>query len=1106
MTIMLAQPAVSGEPYWMYDSSAKTLAHYDADGNADGLALANVNADTSVDGNYLEIGSQSENAALTDADIDFTERIVDSTDAEYAVYRLCRGSFYGCSGIKSLKAGDSLRYIDDSSQNGDGAFRGSSISNFVAGAALEKIGYRAFQGSSLEMMDLSAATNLTTMGTAAFQDCTNLTGTVVVPDTVTTFGTWMFSGAGVNSATGFSVVFGASAVPTKVDRVSGNYGGMFYGSGVVLVDFSALTKLASIDDKAFLGCTKLSEVRLPESLTTCPKYAFDKHRQEYPHLSVYFMSCPISDVTETPFAEMYNNNKQDYEVTDEDITNSNVTAYIPYPSEYTDSVWTVAAGAWATLSSNSPVWKTDSSQKVFSLPDDVDGEGLWVTDWKKTRSTWSDAAVVLRFWQDERATNRYTITYILDGGVNDEGNPSDYTYYDTVALAAPTLEGRSFLCWQDETGLALSKISYGSTGDKVLTAIWQDPGNWLYDSAEGTLSNTVSHAYITNVENNSGLLSVLGGSSSSCIEPQYGILDFTEDIVDKNDASVHYDLVRVDNGAFSGWNVVEARFPDTLLDLGSAVFENCQNLVSVSFGSGVTNIGERAFVCAQEIESVDLTSSPNLASIGACAFSNCASLVSVDASALKSLAVVGDGAFSGCAALLSASFDGCTSLACLGSDAFLDCVALADADFSGSTSLSRIGDNAFSGCVVLPSVDFSGCTLLESIGKGMCMGCSALASASFSGCASLTNLAGYAFYNCIKLTDADFSGCEAMERVGEHAYHGCTSLTNADFSGCTSVSSVDDYAFYGCSVLAEVDFSDGPGVTNAGKKAFNGCGALVSVRGCALQTVGEEAFYYCRSLVDLGPLTNLVSVAFRGLCECRILTNEVDLLHVTHLGETAFGNCWKLPFGDVMLVDAGLTTIGVGAFSSCVGITSVTIGTNVTTISKKAFHRTYACSKVQFLGDTVNTIGDAAFGAHGERATLAKDTVNFDTNEIAQLSVYFRNLPASFGACFKETHSKDADDGPSQSEIDTTNTFITAYIPYNITGASSKHAFYDYALAWQATNNTDIAGDGGMFSLPSDECSFGIWYNSSTNWSGYVVRLAYYPDPELTRGFSINIR
>lgn len=72
--------------------------------------------------------------------------------------------------------------------------------------------------------------------------------------------------------------------------------------------------------------------------------------------------------------------------------------------------------------------------------------------------------------------HQYDITYNLDGGVNNPGNPDTYTIEsDEISLAAPAKTGCDFAGWSgtDVAGTSISvTIPEGSVGDRTYTAHW----------------------------------------------------------------------------------------------------------------------------------------------------------------------------------------------------------------------------------------------------------------------------------------------------------------------------------------------------------------------------------------------------------------------------------------------------------------------------------------------------------------------------------------------------------------------------------------------------------------------------------------------------------
>ncbi len=70
----------------------------------------------------------------------------------------------------------------------------------------------------------------------------------------------------------------------------------------------------------------------------------------------------------------------------------------------------------------------------------------------------------------------YNITYVLNGGINNENNPASYTKDDEIILAAPIKDGYTFVGWYADADLTIPvrapHIAKGSTGDKTFYAKW----------------------------------------------------------------------------------------------------------------------------------------------------------------------------------------------------------------------------------------------------------------------------------------------------------------------------------------------------------------------------------------------------------------------------------------------------------------------------------------------------------------------------------------------------------------------------------------------------------------------------------------------------------
>ena len=93
----------------------------------------------------------------------------------------------------------------------------------------------------------------------------------------------------------------------------------------------------------------------------------------------------------------------------------------------------------------------------------------------------------------------YTITYLLNGGTNNSGNPSTYTIEDEITLLNPSKIGYVFSNWTNNSGETVTKIQPGTTGNLTLTANWNlakyNVTTNVYPAGAGTASIVSGEGY-----------------------------------------------------------------------------------------------------------------------------------------------------------------------------------------------------------------------------------------------------------------------------------------------------------------------------------------------------------------------------------------------------------------------------------------------------------------------------------------------------------------------------------------------------------------------------------------------------------------------------------
>ena len=284
-------------------------------------------------------------------------------------------------------------------------------------------------------------------------------------------------------------------------------------------------------------------------------------------------------------------------------------------------------------------------------------------------------------------------------------------------------------------------------------------------------------------------------------------------------------------------------------------------------------------------------------------------------------------------------------------------------------TVKYINGCAFENCTNLSEVLLS--SSLENIERGAFLNCSNLADIVIPD--SVISITSDAFYNTALLnkqnTPVKYAGkwvitaedCDKIvikdgtKCIASYAFSSCTSLT--DITIPDSVTMIGDYAFATCNSLTEIKIPNN--VKSIGGCVFWFCGSLKNVTiPDSVTMIGDKAFFGCTSLTDItipGSVTMIGNAAFVG---CKSLTDITISDGVTMIGNKAFSGCTSLT--DIT-IPGSVTMIGNAAFSSCTSLTDITISDGVTSIGGSAF---YNCPKLLdvTIPDSVTNIGDYAFG------------------------------------------------------------------------------------------------------------------------------------------------
>ena len=339
--------------------------------------------------------------------------------------------------------------------------------------------------------------------------------------------------------------------------------------------------------------------------------------------------------------------------------------------------------------------------------------------------------------------------------------------------------------------------------------------------------------------------------------------------------------------AFSGCTALQTADISSSGNIGDYAFSSCTALTTANI-SNKGSVGNYAFTGCTALQTADISNEGN---IGDYAFSGCTALTTANISNKGS---IGSCAFSGCYDFAEATLG--DSVTSIGTEAFSNCKALGNIVIPDA--VTSIGNKAFSGCSALKSTEigtgittineatFSGCSAMTSITIGSSVktiyknafyGCSSLAEITIP--QSVTKIADYVFDNCSSLTDVIIEDNSTVLSLGSNgssplfadcpldsmyigrkiSYSKSSSYGYSPFYRNTSLRTVVitdteteiyDNEFYGCSNLKNV--SIGNGVNKIGKWAFSGCSSLdYFAFGDNVQSIGEEAFSDCNNVTRI---------------------------------------------------------------------------------------------------------------------------------------------------------------------------------------------------------------------------------------------------------------
>ena len=479
--------------------------------------------------------------------------------------------------------------------------------------------------------------------------------------------------------------------------------------------------------------------------------------------------------------------------------------------------------------------------------------------------------------------------------------------------------------------------------------------------------------------------------------------------------------------AFHACNgLTSVTIPQNVTSIGHGVFASCPNLTSLSVEAGNTKYDSRNN-CNAIIETetntlifgTNNTIIPNsVTAIGKLAFNGCSNITSITIP--NSVTTIEDGAFSWCSGLTSIIIP--SSVTFIGQDAFMGCYGLTSLSVEAANtkydsrnncnaiietetnklvsgtintvipnSVTVIGNNAFYNLWGLTSITIpNSVTSIEDDAFNLCGGMTSITIPN-----SVTSIGNGAFQNCSRLTSVTVEAKTPIT-ISDNVFTNRANATLYVPEGSKAAYEAADYWKDFKYIKSEPDpvhirtevidgiyynlYSDYTAeVTKTPDDSPKYSGAITiptsvmyNTAAYSVTSIGDEAFDNCRSLTSVTIPNSVTSIGNSAFADCNGLTSITIPNSVTSIGIYAFLDCTSLTS---ITIPNRVTTLSRAAFTNCISLTSVTIPNSVLSIGGDVFRDCSGLTSIT-IPNSVTTIGSRAFAGCSGLTSLSVEDGN----------------------------------------------------------------------------------------------------------------------------------